>query len=211
MIIYTPIDMPKLVVDDWSIFWDIWNTEASELIKVRQNTQSSPTQIGHSNIWNGLDVFRVNPSFLSSWKCKFVNIKTKLPKLYKSLEDINQLIPVYCIRLIQSNIPITSHTDDNLDIWSIRAYLHYTDSKSQWYFTKPNDRNGKRTYSNLPDQTKWFAYNDKYCWHGTDFDPNHKKILVQIYPINYLHKGIINVVEAGKEKYKKYTIDHEIL
>jgi hypothetical protein len=33
MIIATPLDIPKLEPDNWTTFWDIWNTHADLLIK----------------------------------------------------------------------------------------------------------------------------------------------------------------------------------
>jgi len=104
---------------------------------------------------------------------------------------------------VQSQKNFGAHTDDNRNVWYIRAYLHYTSSKSQWYFTKPHDSRGNRTYIELPEETNWFAYNDLNCWHGTDFDPNNKKILLQVFG-NYTPPSLI---EQSINKYKNYTID----
>jgi hypothetical protein len=97
---------------------------------------------------------------------------------------------------------MSSHTDDGVDKWSIRAYFHYTDLCSQWYFTKPRDVNGTRQYLHLPSETNWFAYNDKHCWHGTDYNPDYPKILLQVFSL----RNNLSLVNHSIEKYKDYTI-----
>jgi hypothetical protein len=104
--------------------------------------------------------------------------------------------------LITSLQNILSHTDDSVDKWSIRAYFHYTDLRSQWYFTKPHDINGTRQYLHLPNETNWFAYNDKHCWHGTDYNPDCPKILLQVFSL----RNNLSLVNNSIEKYKDYTI-----
>jgi hypothetical protein len=55
----------------------------------------------------------------------------------------------------------------------------------------------------MPDETMWFAYNDGLSWHGSDYDPDHKKILIQLY-----FKGdVSDVIEHSIEKYKDYIIE----
>lgn len=199
MIVYTPVDLPKIEPDNWEIFWDIWDTHRDYLVKIKNNTMISATPVGSTNIWLGLDIIKKNTG-ITSWQAPFFDIKEVLPNMYNSLTT---LLPNTTIRLIQSQKDVGSHTDDNRNIWQLRAYLHYTSSTSQWYFTKPHDSLGDRTYIDLPDTTNWFAYNDRNCWHGTDFDPANKKILLQVF-FNQVESTLI---QQSIEKYKNYTID----
>ena len=199
MIVFTPIDLPKIEPDNWDVFWDIWNTHRDYLVKTRVNTTISATPIGANNLWLGLDIIKKSIGN-TSWQAPFFSIKDLLPNMHNSLTT---LFPNATIRLVQSQTDFRSHTDDNINIWHLRAYLHYTDSKSQWYFTKPHDPHGDRTYINLPESTNWFAYNDLNSWHGTDFDVDNKKILLQVF-FNPLTP---NLLKQSIEKYKDYTID----
>lgn len=203
MIIFTPIDLPKIEPDNWHVFWDIWDNHAKPMVKTRMNTKLSLTPVGASDLWIGLDIIK-KTSFSPSWSAPFFDIKDALPNLYDTLKSI---IPsATLIRLVQSQTSFASHTDDNMQVWPLRAYLHYTSKKSQWYFTKPNDMNGARTYATLPPDTNWFAYNDRDAWHGTDFDPDNKKILLQVFGY-YAGKDLI---ERSINKYKKHTVNfHE--
>jgi hypothetical protein len=187
MIVYTPIDLPKIEPDNWDVFWDVWNTHRNYLVKTKMNTSISLTPVGISDMWLGLDIFKKTTGY-ASWQAPFFDIKQSLPNMYNSLVTLFPNATI--IRLVQSQKNVEAHTDDNRNVWHIRAYLHYTSSKSQWYFTKPHDAGGNRTYIDLPEETNWFAYNDLNAWHGTDFDPDNKKILLQVFG-SYISPSLI--------------------
>ena len=199
MIIATPLDLPRIEPDSWDIFWDIWNEHSANLVKVLDNTTKN-AQKGATNIWKGLDIFSKN-KYKTAWDAPLIDISNTLPKLYNLCATL-PIQNVYRVRLVSSLESFDSHTDDNIDKWSIRAYFHYTDTKDQWYFTKPNDVLGSRHYYHCPKDTNWFAYNDKHCWHGTDFDSKHPKILLQIFSFGNNDE----LINASIEKYNRYTV-----
>jgi hypothetical protein len=201
MIVYTPIDLPKIEPDNWEVFWDIWNTHRDYLVKTKMSTSLSLTPVGINDFWLGLDIVKKISISPTAWQAPFFDIKTVLPNMYNSL--MAAVPNAVAIRLIQSQKNIFAHTDDNRNAWYMRAYLHYTSSQSQWYLTKPHDAGGNRTYIDLPEETNWFAYNDLNCWHGTDFDPHNKKILLQVF-CNTVPSSLIT---RSINKYKNYTID----
>lgn len=203
MVIFTPLDFPTLVPDDWDVFWDIWERKSGPLIKNLTNVDYSPVQVGSTGIWRGLDLWPsyCNPIHNPVWGAPHYDASSQLPNFYKTINAFSEKFKLYRVRLIQSNLNIPAHTDNGVDNWNIRAYMHYTSSKSQWYFTKPNDL--ERHYINMPDETMWFAYNDGLSWHGSDYDPDHKKILIQLYFVG----DVSDVIQHSIEKYKDYTIE----
>jgi hypothetical protein len=201
MIVYTPLDLPKAEPDDWNVFWEIWNTYSGKLFKTMSNGTHSDAVVGRSDIWQGLDIYK-NSNF-NSWQAPFYNIKEQLPKLYSTL-ILLPISNIRQIRLVSSKLQVDPHSDDVKDIWVARAYFHYTAPKEQWFFTKPGDYHGKRSYITRPAETNWFAYNDKYCWHATDYDEKYPKILLQIFA-----DGLsTNLIDSSIEKYKDYTINY---
>lgn len=205
MIIFTPVDLPKLQPDSWEVFWNIWDAHADHLSKRRMNVNSSVASVGSSNIWKGIDVYRKVPG-ITAWDAPYYDIKNELPNMYKTIEELqNTGLCIYQVRLISSLLDVSAHTDDNLDRWSYRSYFHYTAPKSQWYFTKPGDKDGDRKYIKLPDNNQWFAYNDMNCWHGTDYDSEHPKILAQLYVAD--QRVATAIAHTNIEKYKDYTIE----
>jgi hypothetical protein len=201
MLIFTPIDLPKIEPDSWDIFWGIWNKHSAPLVKVRQNADSSIAEIGSTNIWTGIDIYDKYNNTMP-YTAPYVDIQHLLPNMYKQLLAISP--DLYRVRLLQSQTSIASHTDDNKDRWNIRAFLHGDSCQDQWYFTKPYDSHGQRTYIKMPVDTNWFMYNDKYCWHGTDFDSTNKKILLQAF---CLDPKLPKLLDSSTQKYKEYTLE----
>jgi hypothetical protein len=200
MIIYTPLNIPKIEPDNWEVFWNIWNKHSDIMVKKSINLATSLSKIGESGTWRGLDIYKLG-NMSPSWDCPYFDIKNDLPLLFQYIGNL-PIKNIYRVRLIQSLKPITPHTDNDLDRWEYRALLHNTSPKSQWFFTEP--KKDERTYIELPDSTNWFAYNDKYSWHGSDYDPKFEKILVQLFFLGPKHNDII---PSSIETYKEYTID----
>lgn len=195
MIIYSPIDLPKIQINDWNKFWEVWKLTAKQLVRVREIGYSNvPT--GISSNWIGIDIFR-KYNYMPVYYAPLIEV-IEIDSLKEHFPTLN------CVRIIQSTEDILSHTDDNNDDWKVRGMLHYTSNKSQWYFTKPEDRFGDRHYMKLPDNTMWFTYNDKYCWHGTDYDSEHPKLLIQLYFSEPLSNKLL---QESFEKYKDYVIE----
>lgn len=202
MLIFTPADLPKIEPDNWDIFWDIWNTHSRPLVKVRQNTELSLAPIGSNDTWTGLDIY-VKYNVNMPYTAPYFDIKEHLPNMFNQLSNIAPNL--YRVRLLQSHVNILSHTDNNTDLWNLRAFLQNTDAFTQWYFTKPHESFGERTYINMPSDTNWFMYNDKHCWHGTDYDPNSKKILLQAFCFGTPMNGLL---DRSSIKYKEYTLEY---
>lgn len=202
MIIYTPLDLPKIEPDDWSIFWGIWNQYSGNLTKVLPNGNHSNSAVGRNDLWQGLDIYK-DPKSYNGWQAPFYDVKEKLPKLHNTITSL-PISNVRQIRLVSSKSDLNPHSDDVKDMWVARAYFHYTSPKEQWYFTRPGDRDGTRTYITRPSETNWFAYNDKHCWHATEHDHNHPKILLQVFASSLSKELIYQSIT----KYKDYTITY---
>jgi len=200
MIIFTPINLPIVKPDSWDIFWNIWNKHSRILVKEKINTKTTPALVGTKNVWIGLDIFKKFDIPLV-YSAPYFDIKDSLPNLFESLNNL--CTNLHTIRLVQSITDFVAHTDDDLDKWSLRAFFHGENVSEQWYFTKPYDRNGQRYYIEMPNDTNWFMYNDKYCWHGTDFDSTRKKIILQVFCFGSPN---VDYLTSSIEKYKLYTI-----
>lgn len=206
MIIYTPVDLPNLEVDDWDKFWEFWEQNSKHIVKVHMNVAGSLVSLGNRDMWKGLDLYKKN-HFITSYLAPVVNASKDFPKLQESIDKLISLVPeITCIRLLQSQIDVGSHTDGNRDEWNLRGILHYTSPKDQWYFTKPNEMHGERHYVSFNKDTMWFSYNDKHCWHGSVFDADHKKILVQVFTKGSFSESII---KESINKYKDNVIEFQ--
>lgn len=202
MIVATPLDIPNFEPDNWQLFWQLWEDNATPLVKRSMNVNTSEAPVNSNDAWIGFDIFKHGHS-ITHWEANYLDVSTSLPNFYTSLMSL-PIKNIHRIRLISNIMPIPAHTDDNLDRWSVRYFLYNENTKPVWYFTPPGLENkSNRTYFSTPSNTNWFAYNDKYCWHGCEYDFEHKKILLQIY-YNGNQKDL---VEDNIEKYKDYTIE----
>lgn len=205
MIIYTPLDLPKIEPDNWDTFWDIWNQHSGNLVKTVSNGAHSDSAVGRNDVWRGLDIYtNPNISIKPGWTAPFYDIKPRLPKLYNTLISL-PINGVRRIRLVSSMMKVDPHSDDVRDTWVARAYFHYTAPKEQWFFTRPGDFHGKRTYITRPSETNWFSYNDLHCWHATDYSEEYPKILLQVYSQSMPQE----LIDASITKYKDYTINYD--
>lgn len=201
MIIFTPVDLPKIEPDDWPTFWSLWNQHSRYLEKVRMNHGHSQTPPGVYHYWKGLDIYNNNRSSMI-WAAPCVDWSKQLPQLYQFIESINDF-GIYAVRLIQSQVNILPHSDHMEDRWCIRAFLHSTSPQSLWYFTRPGQQQGLRTYIRMPEQTNWFMYNDLYSWHGSDYVIQHPKILLQIFSTQHPQE----LLQRSIHKYRDFSID----
>jgi len=204
MIIATPLDIPRIEPDDWSVFWDVWNTHSGPLTKNFRNNGSEVDVSTAPKVWNGLDLYDKFPQG-SAWQAPVIDAEHLFPKMFKTIFDLN-LPSLYRVRLISSLMPVGAHSDDSADRWSIRAFMHYPSTEQQWYFTKPNNRDGERTYLRMPNDTNWFTYNDKNTWHGTDYDSSKPKILLQLYSKYVVTDD--DLIQRSFSKYKDYVIEY---
>ena len=209
MDIVTPLDVPNLVPDSWDIFWDIWNKNSANLVKTRYipgNTNLRPiantSELGRNNVWCGLDIYQTPlAEYKTLWKAPYVDIKQLLPNMYQQCLNL-PFEKITCVRIVKSLLNVYQHSDDGRDQWLIRGMLYHPWEETQWYFSLPNNNN--LLPLNLPKETHWFSYNDKYCHHGTKFIPDKQKLLIMVnaeLPADLLLRS--------KEKYKNYVLTEE--
>ena len=203
MIVYTPLDLPQIEPDNWDTFWDIWNQHSGNLTKIASNGTHSDSPVGRNDVWRGLDIYK-NLNVSNAWQAPFYDISRELPGLHNTLTTL-PIQGIHRIRLVSSLMKVDPHSDDVKDVWVARAYLHYTAPVEQWFFTRPGDFYGQRTYITRPSETNWFAYNDKYCWHATDYDADHPKILLQVSALGLSRE----LIDTSIKKYRDYTITYD--
>ena len=204
MIVATPLDLPPILPDDWSTFWSIWNNHAANLIKTRNSHKESYAEVGNNEVWKGIDIYKKN-LYPIAWQAPYYDIREKLPLMYNMIETCTPFVFTERVRVIESLQNITPHTDDNVDHWNVRAILHCTDPNPQWIFTRPGNIKDAVAFR-LPESTNWFAYNDKHCWHGSIYNPEHPKLLIQVYGMGFKNKKLL---VQSIEKYKGHTVVYD--
>lgn len=201
---FTPILLPNIVPDSWNSFWNIWNSTADQVLKFKHpHDAESRLKVGDTTTWKGMEIYdpSAGTNKSKSVSMPIIDIRESLPKMFGTLMSLKPFFKNFSITMIQSVTAIGAHTDRNLDSWMVRCFFHYPAANEQWYFTRPNDHMGERTYIQMPQDTTWFAFNDKNSWHGTDYDMQYPKILIKIY-------GSLRdqVLQENFARYKNYVL-----
>jgi hypothetical protein len=200
MIVATPLDIPKIEPDNWEVFWKIWQRESKYAVKVKTNVDTSLSPVGQDNLWTALDIYKRH-DLKTALEVPYYNIKDDLPEMYNRILNL-PFKYMQSVRVLSSQQDILAHTDDGRNNWSVRALLHCKDPEPQWYFTQPGG-DGNRKFFRLPTDTNWFAYHDRHCWHGSVFNNQYPKLLLQVFTFG----DDTTIINSSIEKYKDYVIN----
>lgn len=197
-----PLAIDKIEPDNWNTFNQIWQDHSDFLVKVaylNDNPYKSDSDLGRSDLWRSLDIFR-SKNHSTIWDGPFFDIKETLPRMYDSILKLP--FDINTVRIISSVQEVEPHCDNGTDQWEVRAFLRCENPEKEWYFT-PRDNPESRSYIRMPNDTNWFAYNDKLCFHGSHVNLNVPKLLIQVFYNNNLDELVKNL---SITKYAEYTI-----
>jgi len=206
MIVFTPLDMPNAYPDNWEIFWNIWNQHKRPLVKTEMYLGDSIIPIGDDTYWDALDIYKQDFGKLI-YDAPYYDMRNELPNFMKTLLS-NNIPSLFRIRLMSNKRLIHAHSDTEKDRFMIRGLLFTPTSEPYWYLTAPNKTTINKKYITLPESTYWFAYNDKFCFHGSEYYQNCEKILIQLFLTEDESRDI---VQQSIIKYKEYVIDDQEL
>ena len=181
MIVSTTLPLPKLEPDNWQKWWDIWQTYKSPL----QKRLKTPNLM--SGLHVGFDIYRTS-RFIPAYIADFVDFSV----IYPTLLDQVMSVPVDIIgaRFVMSLGDFPAHVDNHYPSWAIRNMFYYTEHN--WYYTDINGNNRKELI--LPDNTNWWAYLDGKIKHGTEYNTESPKILLQLFTDPYKTKKYIETL-----------------
>ena len=196
MIVSTPVNLPSLVPDSWDKWWDVWATHAQPLTK---EGTSPNKQYGQ---WLGFDVM-VTEKFKTVYTAPAIDLEQIYPSFHKQLKTTLQEFDVYGVRFVQSQSAFPAHKDNFIASWQLRCLM--SGEEGQWYYERLQ-RTDRRQLK-LSPTTNWWAYLDGMCLHGTHFNPDAKKILVQVYAH---HKGVNKLAQDSIPLYEsEYQVKYE--
>lgn len=175
MIIYTPLDIPKLEPINWDQWWDVWNQHATPIVKTRHNHNYSH----ESPPWRGFDLYRKHDIF----KNLHVYEAPLVPQVPVVIDLIKQ-IKNYCIfeplliRVAENLVPVLPHYDyDHNGRYEFRSILWNTYPTPIWQLNYENETREMI----LPNDTNSFYYLDKPVKHSAIYNPLYSKGLIKVY------------------------------
>jgi hypothetical protein len=171
MILMTPLNIPKIVPNNWDEWWSVWNTHAKVITKARKNHNDT------EGLWKGLDLYTSG--------------RYAMPTVYAAphapsspvVEDlINQIrkhIPIVLlkVRVIENLDVVLAHADHHFPKEELRGFLWNDYKEPVWTFE--HNRIQKKLI--LPDNTNTWYYKDYPMTHSSIYTPNKSKGVLVIY------------------------------
>lgn len=189
MIIYTPLDIPKIEPNNWDEWWDVWNNHAGATVRTK------PTHNTVSGIpWKGLDIYKTFD--VHSYNAPMAPQTPVVLDLVEQVKKYCTIKPIL-IRVIENLIPIEPHTDTlRENNYQFRSVLWNTYKSPIWKFTYKNEVKDMI----LPSDTNSFYYLDHPVTHSCIYDPSYSKGLLLVFGPPVVN--VNEIVNRSVEKYK---------
>lgn len=193
-LIYTPLDIPKIVPNNWDEWWEVWNNYSTSVTKTKQNHNP----FNQSKLWKGFDLYRQNDVFK-----KYTLYETELAPQVSVILDLVEQVKKYCIfepaliRVMENLITIPPHSDYKMPgHYEFRSILWNTYKTPIWQFTHDHETRDMH----IPNDTNSFYYLDHPVQHASIYDSNYSKGLIVVY--GPLVKNTTEIIDRSIKKYK---------
>lgn len=189
MILFTPLDIPKIVPSDWDAWWDLWNNHAQLINK--KVTNHNPA---FGSPWKGFDL-------LNEFNHEVYEAAVA-PK-HPAADDLIEQVRTHCpfeptfIRVMENLETIQFHSDVLYPKHEFRSVLWNTYPDSIWMF-KYGDIVRQMS---LPEDTNSFYYYDYPLKHAAHYDPRYSKGLLIVYGTP--KPDFYEILNISTEKYKE--------
>ena len=195
-VLLTPLDIPKIVPNDWEQWWHVWNTNTVNLTKKHKTHNSG---YGADNVWKGITLYK-NPNSTMTYDCPDLSDTPIAKNISEQVLD-NLPCSIMCIRVIENLHSIDFHTDHSVPKQQIRSILWSTYSGSVWDFRLKDE---VRNFT-LPDDTNTFFYIDKPLEHAAIYDGTKSKGLLWIYGNRPYDNNLQTLAEDSANKFKQHS------
>jgi len=194
MIIYTPLDIPKIEPNNWNEWWEVWNTNSQFINKVSSNHNTTVR-----DILKGFDIYNTGNTRLYSLYDAVMAPKCKV--IDNLLEQIFEIVPLEpkLIRVMENIGPVPAHSDYASPRDEFRAVLWNTYIDPIWEFSFYKEHRKLR----LPNSTNSFYYKDYPLQHSAMYDNTKTKGLLLVY--GPLKKNHPTLIKESATKYKDYA------
>jgi hypothetical protein len=190
-ILMTPLRMKKIVPEDWTEWWHIWNTYNQPVSKQITNHNRG------YGVFNGLDLYTDNTK-------KMIYSAPLAPKskvVDNLVEQIADAIPIELslVRVLENKYPVPFHSDTDKTMFELRSFLWNDYTEPVWSF-KYYDETRQLI---MPDDTNTFFYKDYPMKHSSIYDPARTKGLLAIY--GSMKKDFFNFILDSSKYYHEHS------
>lgn len=194
MILYTPLDIPRIEPNDWEEWWKVWETR-DYLSKVVDNHNYDSS--AHLN-WRGLDLY-YKPNAKAIYRAKQATKSPVVDNLVQQVFDCFQ-VDIDVIRVIENEKKIDFHSDNTIPSPQIRSVLWSTYSNPLWNLEYKNQYKS----IGLPKESNSFYFLDHPMKHEAEYEDGKSKGLLVVYSTKFYGKTTLDLVKRSSERFKEY-------
>jgi len=194
MILYTPINIPKLHINNWNEWWEVWHNHSDFINKVANNHNQT-----NRDMLRGFDLLHDgNPINYSLYKAVMAPKCNVVDNLIEQIFEHVPLVPKL-IRVMENMGVVGAHSDYSRPRDEFRSVLWNTYDEPLWEFAYMNEKRKLH----LPDDTNSFYYKDYPLTHSAIHKSDKTKGLLLVYgPLKENHSELI---QESAKKYKDYA------
>jgi hypothetical protein len=203
VILYTPLDIPKIEPNNWDEWWEIWNNYSAPA------TKKIATHNPHNSNWESLEIYRHAESSSTIDAIVYESPRAPdAPVIRDLVQQIKNSIPafIYYIRVIENKSFVLFHTDNESPMKQFRSLLWSTNNKLNWVLRKNGSSVNYRP--KLPDDSNTFFYYDNLTEHCAVYDPRVSKGLIQLFISD--SPDLDGLITQSSQKYSEFAWSVEI-
>jgi hypothetical protein len=190
MILVCPLDIPKIIPNDWTEWWCTWK-DADVMYKATKNHNSTTLK------WLGLDLYKIH-NYCTNYRAPYAEQNPTVIDLCRQIQE-SVKFKIILIRVIENLEPVFPHSDNVRNTPSIRTFLWNTYQQPVWNFTSDSTSYDLK----MPPDTNSFYYLDGPIKHSSVYDSNYSKGVLAVY--GEPNNDFKNLLNASYLKYHKYA------
>ncbi|MFA5489571.1 MAG: hypothetical protein WC284_10175 [Candidimonas sp.] len=202
-IVYTPLDLPKLIVDRDVIcnYYDERKTVADNDFLEKVNY---PWWVVH--IRPDWIKPKKNEIHGSGWDEDFRTLFPNVVDVVESLpfSFINRVYLLEQLKEVPPHKDISKETDPTLGPSTFRCPIVHEDPENTFYFIR--DGHDEELYPRLPDETNWFSMSNYTAKHGSHIPSQGKRKLMMCVWGKVDVEKYKNLINRSVNRYSEYVI-----
>jgi hypothetical protein len=194
LVLYTPLDIPRIEPNNWDEWWGIWNTYSGLA------TKKIKTHNPYESVWRALEIYRYTES--SPMIDNIVYDAPRCPPapviqdLVKQVHDFYPGIVLY-IRVVENQSIVKFHSDNTIPKHQFRTLMWSTNNRLNWLL---KNKEKKVFCPVLPGDSNTFYYYDYHTQHHALYSPKVSKGILQVFIS--VDPQIDDLIERSCKKYE---------
>lgn len=193
LVLYTPLDIPRIEPNNWDEWWGIWNTYSGLA------TKKIKTHNPYESVWKALEIYRYTESSPIIDNIVYDSPRSPpAPVIQDLVKQVQDFYPgtVHYIRVIENQSNVKFHSDHHSPQYQFRTLMWSTNNKLNWLLKTKEEA----FCPVLPEDSNTFYYYDYHTQHHAAYSPKVSKGILQAFIS--VDPKIDDLIERSCKKYE---------